>query len=188
MQRFAAKRHLVRQALQTLDRMGIVHRDRNKGAQVRDFSPTDVEEIYEIRALLHERATRRIPLPAPSDLIARLEEMHRRHGEAVDAADLRQVYHLNNRFHGALFGACGNRHLAEAIAHYAWLAHAIRSYRIADPLLLAQARDEHGAMIAALSEGDRERLVRLCVDHIEPSKRVYLEARGPVVVRTGAIS
>lgn len=184
-QRFAAKRHLVRQALQALERMGVVVRDRNKGAQVRDFSATDVEEIYELRALLQERAARRIPIPAPPYLAPALHDIHRRHSRAVDAGDLRQVYRLNNDFHATLFDACGNDHLCDAIAHYAWLAHAIRSYRIADPVLLAQARDEHLAMIGAIEAGDRERLVRLCVEHIEPSKRAYLQAHGLAARRTG---
>ena len=71
------------------------------------------------------------------------------------------------------------------IAQYAWLAHAIRSYRIADRTLLTQARDEHAAMIEAVSRGDRDRLARLCVDHIKPSKDAYLAAEG---ARAGRMS
>jgi DNA-binding GntR family transcriptional regulator len=176
-ERFHAKRHVVRQALAELERMGVVMRDRNRGAAVRDFSLQDVEEIYELRALLQARAARLIPLPGAPELVAALRRIHALHGQAVERRDLRAVYRLNNDFHNTLFGACGNRHLAEAIAHYAWLAHAIRSYRIADPVLLAQAREEHAAMIEALSAGDRERLARLCVEHIRPSKEAYLGAR-----------
>jgi len=177
MRRFGAKRHVVRQALVDLERMQVVTRDPNKGAAVRDFSLRDVEEIYELREILQRRAAERIPLPGEPPLVRRLRDIHERHAEAVAAGDLRAVYRLNNDFHNTLFAACGNRHLSEAIAHYAWLAHAIRSYRIADPVLLAQARDEHGAMIDALEAGERERLVRLCVEHITPSKLAYLAAR-----------
>jgi len=38
MQRFGAKRHVVRQAIAGLERMQIVSRELNKGARVRDFS------------------------------------------------------------------------------------------------------------------------------------------------------
>jgi DNA-binding GntR family transcriptional regulator len=61
---------------------------------------------------------------------------HQRHARAVDDRDLAGIYRLNNDFHNLLFEACGNPHLVEAIAHYAWLAHAVRSYRIADPALV----------------------------------------------------
>jgi DNA-binding GntR family transcriptional regulator len=178
MRRFGAKRHVVRQALVELERIGLVARERNKGAMVRDFALDEVEQIYAMRELLQGHAARLIPLPPDPALVGRLREIHREHGAAVARGnDLGAVYRLNNAFHDALFAACGNRYLAEAISHYAWLAHAIRSYRIADPVLLAQARDEHGLMIEALAAGDRERLVRLCVDHIKPSKEAYLAVR-----------
>ena len=176
MERHGAKRHVVRQALDRLTTMGIVVRERNKGCAVRDFAPRDVEHIYDIRGLLQEHAARRIPLPLDPALVATLTALHERHCAAVAAGDLRAVRLLNNQFHDTLFGACGNAYLAEAIAHYSWLAHAIRSYRIGDPVLLAQAQVEHAEMIDALTAGDRERLVRLCVEHILPSKEAYLRA------------
>lgn len=174
MERLQVTRHVVRQALFELERLGIVVRERNKGCAVRYFPPTEVEHIYELREVLQAHAAGRIPLPASEALVRTLADIHANHSRAVEKGDLGAVYRLNNAFHSTLFGACGNPHLVEAIAHYAWLAHAVRSYRIADPGLLRQARDEHAAMIEALRIGDRERLVRLCVEHIRPSKDAYL--------------
>lgn len=54
------------------------------------------------------------------------------------------------------------------------MTHAIRSYLIVDPDRILQARDEHRRMITALREHQRDELVRLCVEHIQPSKRAYL--------------
>jgi DNA-binding GntR family transcriptional regulator len=174
MERLGVTRHLVRQALFELERLGIVVRERNKGCAVRYFPPAEVEHIYELREVLQAHAARRIPIPAPGALIEALDAIHAEHSRAVEKGDLGAVYRLNNRFHNTLFAASGNPRLVEAIAHYAWLAHAIRSYRIADPRLLRQARDEHGAMIEALRRGDRDTLVRLAVAHIQPSKEAYL--------------
>ena len=177
MARFAAKRHVVRSALHELEKLGIVVKQKNRGASVRDFEPREIEELYDLRATLQRRAAEIIPLPATGALVTELENLHRLHAAAVEAGDLKSVFTLNNAFHDTLFGACGNRYLAEAISHYAWLAHAIRSYRIADPELLAQARREHGDMIEALRRGDRAALVRLCVEHINPSKDAYLRSQ-----------
>lgn len=176
MERHGAKRHVVRQAFGSLEALGVVVREPNKGSRVRTFGAAEVEELYEVRALIEGHAAERIPLPAPARLVRTLEGFHARHSAAVDAGDLRAVYRLNNAFHHALFGACPNRQLREMIARTAQLAHAIRSYRIGDPALLAQARREHGEMIEALANGERARLVELCVSHIEPSKRAYLAA------------
>lgn len=185
MQRLDAKRHVVRQALAALERLGIVVKERNKGCAVRDFATDEVENIYEIRELLQRHAAARLPLPAPPALVAELTAIHEAHAAAAEAGDLRAVYRLNNAFHDTFFRACGNPHLAETIAHYAWLAHAIRSYRIADPVLLAQARDEHGQMVRALAEGDRAALVRLAGDHIKPAKEAYLAAEAGAPRRAG---
>lgn len=174
--RFEVKRHVVRQALSELDRLGIVTRTLNKGAVVRDFSEAEVTHIYDMREKLQRWAAEAIPLPAPPELIGRLREIHRRHAQAVAEDGLRAVFHLNNQLHETLFGACGNPYLAEAINHFAWMSHAIRSYRMADPDLLRQAVAEHAAMIDAMQAGDREALVRLCVDHIKPSRDAYLQA------------
>ena len=64
MQRFDAKRHAVRQALAELEHIGIVTREPNRGAAVRDFTAQEVEEICELREILQRRAAQRMPLPA----------------------------------------------------------------------------------------------------------------------------
>jgi DNA-binding GntR family transcriptional regulator len=178
MQRFGAKRHTVRQALVQLEGMGIVTRTPNRGAAVRDFSAEEVEEIAEVRATLHRRAAQRMPLPASPALLAELEALQRRHDAAVASRDPRAIDKANAAFHVALFAACGNRHLAEAIDHYFNLSRATRLYPLVDRVLLQRLRSEHRAMIKALRVGDRRALSRLVVDHIQHSKRIYLKVRG----------
>ena len=58
MARFEVKRHVVREALATLDRMGLVERRRNVGALVRFFSSQQVQELYALRSLLEVEAAR----------------------------------------------------------------------------------------------------------------------------------
>jgi DNA-binding GntR family transcriptional regulator len=184
MQRFSAKRHAVRQALSDLERMGVVARAPNRGATVRDFSAEEVEEIAELRETLQRRAAQRMKLPAEVALVARLESLQRRHDKAVAARDPRAIDDANEAFHSTLFGACGNQHLAEAIAHYAYLSRAMRLYPLVDRTLLERLRSEHWAMIEALKVGDRRALARLVVDHIQHSKKIYLEVRGSLVDMT----
>ena len=69
MQRFSAKRHVVRQALADLENIGIIVRSPNRGATVRDFTAQEVEEICELREILQHRAAQRIPLPAAPQLL-----------------------------------------------------------------------------------------------------------------------
>jgi DNA-binding GntR family transcriptional regulator len=177
MARFEAKRHVVRQALTRLEDMGLVSRAPNRGAMVRDFSLKELDQIYEMRHLLQERAVARMTLPASAELLAALRCIHTEHAAAVEARDLPTIYRLNRNFHVTFFGACGNPQLAEAIEHYSWLSHAVRSYRMIHSDLVVEGPKEHLKMIAALESGDRASLQQLCRAHIEPSKEAYKAAR-----------
>lgn len=177
MARFGAKRHVVRRALEELEKLGVVVRAPNRGAAVRDFTAQEVEEVYELRELLQARAIERMQLPSSEEHVAELATIQREHDAAVAAGDLRRVDQVNDAFHRALFGACGSQLLADAIAHYMQLTRAMRVYPIADPKTLAKLRDEHWAMIRALATGDRPQLLRLCAEHLQPSKAAYLAVR-----------
>ena len=168
-----ATRHAVRAALQVLARDGLVVHLPNRGAQVRSFSPAEVEEITEVRELLHAEAARRIPLPPPPGLLDALVEIEARHAAAVERVDLSAIHAENDRFHDTLFAACGNRHLAATIRDHARLSLAFRCHAMADPALARRARDEHRAMLQAIRAGERAELVRLCVGHTSFAKRAY---------------
>jgi DNA-binding GntR family transcriptional regulator len=172
--RFGVKRHVVRQALSQLDSMGIIDRQPNRGAAVKYFSPDEVEQIFEARVLVETAAARKMPLPPSPELVATLQAIHKRHCAAVARGDLPAVFRENLNFHRTLFAGCGNVHLSEAIEQLAFKAHAIRSYSIADPKLLANALAEHGQIIELMQKGKRQQLVRLVGSHILPAKNAYL--------------
>ena len=186
---FGAKKHVIRQALVDLERMGLVERIRNKGAMVRDYSPEEVRQIFSVRKLLEAEAVRQIPLPAEPGLISALEELCNEHGEAVEQGDLRKAFRSNIEFHQILSAACGNPYLADAIEQFALKSHAIRSYSLADPELLSNARDDHRHMIEALRVGDRDGLIEICVSHLKPAEQAYISAYersfGPAMRRAG---
>lgn len=173
-----ATRHAVRSALQILAHEGLVVHHPNRGAQVRSFSRDEVDEITEVREMLHAEAARRIPLPATSGLMEMLSAIEARHAAAVERADLSAIHAENERFHETLFEACGNRHLATTIRDYARLSLPFRCHAMAVPRLAQQARDEHRAMLCCLQSGDRERLVRACVAHTSFAKYVYGQVLG----------
>lgn len=176
--RFGASRHLVRSAFVELENMGLVNRRRNRGVIVRDFSPEEVEQIYDLRAILQGEAARRIPLPADPDLLSKLDDIHAQYSEEVDNHNLKAVCTLNNKFHQTMFEASNNRFLADSIQRVWTETLGIRCYAIGDPQLLQRSRKEHGEMIDALRAGDRERLVSLVVDHIWPALEAYKRAHG----------
>ncbi len=171
---FDAKRHVIRAALAELETMGIIVRQPNKGAAVRDFSPLEVEQIYDVRLLLEGHAALIMPLPAAPEVLEKLRVIQARHSKAVDDHEPRVVFRANLEFHRVLFGACGNPYLAEQIDALASRAHAIRFHAIVDESLVNRAREEHGLMIDYMEKGDREKLIEIVGHHILPSKEAYL--------------
>ena len=177
-ERYGVSRHLIRSALTELQGMGLVARRRNKGAMVRDFAVGEVDEIYEMRAVLQREAVLRIPWPVDRALVRELEDIHSRYSRCVEAGDLRQVCTLNNVFHFTMFEAANNRCLTEMIQRIWTETLGIRCYAIGDPVWLRRARDEHAAMIAEMADGSREGLLRLVDAHIWPALELYKRAHG----------
>jgi DNA-binding GntR family transcriptional regulator len=177
--RFAVTRHFARQALVQLEAMGIVTRERNKGATVRSLTPREVKEIYEVRELLQRQAALWIPLPAPQELIDKLMVIHEEHGRCVAEGYLRGVHEANDRFHLTLFGACGNQQLVKTIEVYMRLTLPVRANSMADAQSLRISHEHHRLMIEMLKGHDNWVLAQLCVDHLQPSKTRYLDRIGP---------
>ena len=114
-ERLDVKRHVVREALAELERVGLVERVPNRGAFVKLLEPTEVRQIYSVREALETLAAEQIPLPAPDELLSQLQQIQDAHSAAVASGDARAAFRANMAFHEALFAACGNPHLVELI-------------------------------------------------------------------------
>lgn len=174
MQRFDAKRHVVRQALAELERSGFVLRKPNSGAQVRALTAKETTELYAVREILETNCARLIPLPVEARLLAPIEKIQREHAAAIKGKDVRAVFRANLAFHEALFRLSGNDALVEAIAEFARRTHPVRLTTLVTEQYLGQARSEHEQILRALRKGDRARLVALCARHLQPSHEAYL--------------
>jgi len=175
MERFEAKRHVVRSALAALEARGAVERRANVGALVRSFSAQEVRDLYDVRELLETACVRAIEMPVDDEALARVEAARQEHEQAVERRDRRAALRANLHFHDVLFALAPNRILVDAVRRHARMASPIRSITVVNDHLLERARDEHRVMVAALREGDTEELVRVCARHLQPSRDAYLE-------------
>lgn len=174
--RFNLKRHVVRQVLVELERMGLVERKRNVGALVRAYTIKEVEDLYAVRELLECQCVQLIRFPVPEEKMQALEATQREHDAQVAAGNLRLVFRANMSFHRQLFALSDNPVLVAAIQDHAQRAHSIRSSSLVLPEQLERARREHWQIIEALKAGDSHCLVELCRAHLAPSRDAYVEA------------
>ena len=172
-ERYRTTRHVLRNAFAELDHMGLIERRPNKGVIVRDFSLAELEELYEMRALLQTEAARRIAFPAPLDFIADLKRINDAYLAAGTAGDKEKASRLNTTFHDTLFAACQNRFLAQSISQFWLRTTPIHWYALGDSNHLVNSHRDHANMILAIEDGDRERLAKLCRDHIYPALVAY---------------
>ena len=166
MARFGCSRHATRSAIDDLVRLGLAVREANRGAAVRSFSPQEIGELFEVQQALQAHAIQRMPLPASADVLARLHAIQERHEAAGASMKPLEIRRWNQDFHDALFRACGNTQLADAIRTYGILTDPIRMRRIPDPAWRKQAVEDHREMIRLLATTDRERLAQVCARHL----------------------
>ncbi len=173
--RFGLKRHVVRQVLAELEKMGLVERKKNIGALVKSYSVKDVVDLYAVRDILETSCARSIALPVSPEKLDELDAIQQRHDDAVRDSNLHVAFRMNIAFHKALFALSDNAALTEMIELAAQRAHVIRSLSMVVPQYLEKARRDHREMIDALRQCDQERLVALCRDHLLPSRNAYIE-------------
>lgn len=173
MELYSAKRHIVRNVFAELESEGLlVHRPR-RGVEVADYTPDEVDTLYDLRVILETAAARITPLPAPPEVIGKLETLAAEHAKAVDQGNLRQVYELNLRLHELQYSCCTNHRLAELIARHARMAQPIRVVKYDDKEHMAKVIAQHLAIIEGLRGTSRDRYEASVRDHLPASAQAY---------------
>jgi len=175
--RFEAGRHVIRAALEELERMDMVVRRPGRGAVVADHTPQEIEQLYEMREILQREAAMRIPLPAPNELVEKLRSLNDEFSRSFRAGKLAEASDYNDKFHSTLFEACGNPYLADSIQQYWIKTSAMHSYAIGTQGSAERSYREHLGIIDAAAKGDRDALVQRCLEHMRPALNSYLEAQ-----------
>ncbi len=179
--RFKTTRHVVRQALLELELSGLILRESNKGATVREYSPEKVNQLYQMRELLEGQAALMISLPVAENRLSQLKQICADHAAGIEQSDMLTVVAANKQFHQVMYRLCGNDFLADTIDEMAKKSNLVRFTSSTDQALLKQARDEHYLILQALGKNDNRKLADICIKHIQPSRLMYLKRHGHLI-------
>jgi DNA-binding GntR family transcriptional regulator len=167
----------VREALRQLQAAGTIEILANRGARVRLPSVRDLSEVYQIRGILEGHAAAEAARLISSEQLGRLRHAHElflqviaelEAGQPGPGGGNRPSWHeANSLFHGVIVEASGNRTLQEVIGNLhhrvpfnlSWLALGN------DIRLLRQNAAEHGAILAAVDQGEAVRARTLTEAH-----------------------
>lgn len=162
-----ASRTPVREALVRLVKDGLAIKSR-QGLMVREFTFSEVREIYEVRAALEGYAARlAAQRQRPAALFA-ISESLKRHAQTTigEPVDRDKVVEANADFHNALVGAaCNDRMSALAVANQSYFFN-IEAAVITSEEALAVALEEHERIFTAIQDRDgdlAEEVVRIHV-------------------------
>ena len=155
----------VREALRMLERDGLVKTVPYVGARVTSLSAKEIEETYFIRSHLESIATGLAAQRITDDELAEIDRLMAAMDAAVAAKDGPTFSELNQTFHRAIIGCCGNDMLRELTMDI-WQRHSgfQRVFRKV-PSRLVTSQREHRGIVAALRRHDAEEAARLALLH-----------------------
>jgi DNA-binding GntR family transcriptional regulator len=142
----------VREALRQLDAEGFVMMRPNRSATVTKLTPSDVEEVFEMRAVLEALAVRLAVPNVTEDALSELTLLKARMDRARD--DPATWLERHDDFHGFMCGLAGRHRLSQEIGR---LRQYVQPYLL---LLFAAYGDiempeaEHDALLAAFASRD----------------------------------
>lgn len=149
----------VREALQELEGRGLVTKRPNRSCCVIELSPDELNQIFELRALLEPQVIRwageRMNKADAESLPPLVEDLRR----AAEEHDFAQFFYCDLRLHRRIWELSGNRWAAQALERAVLPLFAfglMRDHR-AEELNLQLEVEKHEQMIKALRSGQPEK-------------------------------
>lgn len=131
-EQFNTSRTPIREALVQLERDGLIDLLPNRGAVVRSLSERDVEDAFQIRALLEGYGAAQAALRITEEQMQELEqlcgEMEGPGGCGTSPEAIAYLLERNGRFHQIILEASGNSRLSSALSADMEIPYIYRSY------------------------------------------------------------
>ncbi len=155
-ERLQVSRTPVRESMQRLAADGLVV-SRRRGWAVREHSPQEIQDIYEVRAALEGYAARLAAERASDDMIAEILKIHQSYIAELEKTDRGHLIEHNDDFHNAVVAASGNARLAEQIQRNTafYFVHRIAGFLDDDEV--RQSIAGHQQLVDALIARDPDR-------------------------------
>ena len=166
----------VREALQRLAQEGFVRSVPRFGYVVTPVTFSDVQEIFELRAILESAAVGLAAVRGTSEQLQRIAQTADFSYVYRDVDSYPSFVNLNAEFHRSVVALAGNTRLVDQVTRL--LDELNRVFHLGMDLRDSahEMRDEHLALVKALSERDPDRAERIMREQIERSQQRVVEA------------
>ncbi len=162
----------IREALHKLESEGLIKPLATRGFVASRDSKEEVEELFEIRAVLEGYALRVICGRMSDAVLAQLGEAVEKADEALKAQRLDEVFRWNTRFHDTLHDLITDKHrLYHQMVTMRQYVLRYRKNTLQYPDGGGRTVNGHRKILMALRLGDADLCERLMREHIQQSKR-----------------
>jgi DNA-binding GntR family transcriptional regulator len=155
----------VREALLVLQSEGLVDAEPNRGAAVRAHDAADLDDLYQLRALLEGYAARRAASRITLEHIAGLWSSCDRF-DKINDRNVRELVKENLLFHNTILDAAGSARTAEMVRKVIELPLVYMSYIWYSPDQKGISAHYHRQITKALEARDAERAEIVMKEHV----------------------
>lgn len=156
----------VREALLFLQAEGLVESVPNRGATVRSYEPEEIEDMYQLRALLEGHAAHRAATRISEDDIRRLHESNARFAKLRAADDVVDLIKENLVFHNIILEAAGSERLSSMVRKVIELPLVYKSFSWYSSEQKLISDHYHQQLAHALEARDAERAELIMKEHV----------------------
>ena len=174
-QQLGISRTPIREALLVLQTEGLLEASPNRGATVRSYDVLDLEEMYELRALLEGHAARRAASRVGAEQLDVLRASCERFAALVGGADVPALVAENAVFHETILAAAGSERLSGMVRQVVALPLTYKSYVWYSPEQASASHHYHQQLVKALERGDGERAELVMREHVFEARDVLVQ-------------
>jgi len=164
--RLGISRGPVRESFRTLEEMGLVRLEKNRGVFVREISAEEAAELYDVRAALDRIVGRQLALHVTADQLQRLRTLVDQMDDAAKRGDVDAYHPMNVQLHECMVEFAGNRKLAVIYRRLVNELTLFRRNTLAHFEAMAVSNTEHHAILDAIASGDAATAGEAMQNHI----------------------
>ena len=157
----------VREALQRLDREGLIKLIPNKGAVVLGISEQDLMDIYKIRMRLEGLAARIAAEKRDEAFCRELRDNVELTEFYMTKGNIEKVKNLDSEFHDIIYRCCESRMLGKTLSELHRYISSYRKLSLAVSGRIDRSLSEHREIYEAIAGGNTDAADALMSEHVE---------------------
>ncbi len=169
----------VREALRRLDAEGLVVNIPNRGAHVASWTGEELNDIFELRALLESYAARRAATRLTAEELDRLQELTEQMDSCLDKLPSDEQYdlitRLNYEFHQGIMEAAGSQLLKSLTTSTIQIALMHRTFRRYSRRDLERSFGHHRELVEAFRVRDAVWAETVMRSHVLAARHIFDE-------------